>query len=74
MYIISPSYLITYQDELMREIEYKPVKLAGKINIKRVDSEQIVLLENRFDALQWKTKAQFKQHLQPYLAEPRIFE
>jgi hypothetical protein len=74
MYIISPSYLITYQDELMREIEYQPVKLAGKINIKRVDSEQIVLLENRFDALQWKTKAQFKQHLQPYLAEPRIFE
>ena len=74
MQIISPSYLITYQDELMREIEYQPIKLAGKINIKRVDSEQIVLLEKQFDALQWKTKAQFKQHLQPYLAEPRIFE
>jgi len=54
--IISPSYLITYQDELMREIEYQPVKLAGKINFKRVHSEQLVLLEKQFDALQWKTK------------------
>jgi len=74
MHIISPSYLITYQDELMRNIEYQPVKLAGKINIKRVNSEQIVLLENQFHVLQWKTKAQFKQQLQAYLAEPHIFE
>jgi GNAT superfamily N-acetyltransferase len=72
--IISPYHLIIHQNELMRETEYQPVKLAGKINIERVHSEKIVLLENQFQALQWKTKAQFKQQLQPYLAEPHIFE
>jgi len=72
--IISPSYLIIHQDELMRETEYQPIKLAGKINFKRVHSEELISLEKQFNVLQWETKAQLKQQLQPYLTQPHIFE
>ena len=73
--IISPSYLIIHQDELMRETEYQPVQLAGRIEIKRVHSGQISLLENTFYALQkHENKTEFKHKLQPCLAEPHIFE
>ncbi|MEN8216759.1 MAG: GNAT family N-acetyltransferase [Pseudomonadota bacterium] len=73
MHIISPEYLIIHQDELMREAEYQPVQF-GQIKIERVHSQQISLLENEFLNLQWKTKAQFKQQLQPYLTEPHTFD
>ncbi len=73
--IISPYNLIIHQNELMRETEYQPIQLAGQIEIKRVHSGQISLLENTFYASQkQESKATFKQKLQSCLAEPDIFE
>ncbi|MEK8019149.1 MAG: hypothetical protein VSS75_019945, partial [Candidatus Parabeggiatoa sp.] len=66
---------IIHQNELMRETEYQPIQLAGQIEIKRVHSGQISLLENTFYASQkQESKATFKQKLQSCLAQPDIFE
>jgi GNAT superfamily N-acetyltransferase len=75
IHVIAPSFLITHQDELMRESEYQPIKLAGQIEIKRIHSQQIPFLEDIFFAHQKnESKAEFKRKLQSFLIEPHIFE
>jgi GNAT superfamily N-acetyltransferase len=73
MHIIEPSYLITHQDELMREHEYQPARLAGQIKIGRVKDEQISQVEHTF-LLKQEKKSKFKEVLQPFLSNPRTFE
>jgi ribosomal protein S18 acetylase RimI-like enzyme/predicted nucleic acid-binding protein len=75
MRIIRPSDLIIHQDALIREAEYQPARLAGSsIKIERIHPGQSSLLEETFRAPQEETKAEFRQRLQPCLADPHIFE
>jgi len=74
MHIITPSRLIIHQDELMRETEYQPVRLAGQITIKRVDSEEIPGLEKIFYLSSKETKSKFKRLLRSCLTDPHQFD
>lgn len=73
--IIRPADLVINQDQLMRETEYQPARLAGsQIKIERVHPGQTSFLEDAFRAPQEETKAGFRQKLHLCLANPRIFE
>ena len=73
--IIRPADLVINQDQLMRETEYQPVRLAGsQIKVERVHSGQNVVLENTFRAPQGETKAEFLGRLRLCLADPHTFE
>jgi hypothetical protein len=73
--VIRPSELVINQDQLMREAEYQPARLAGsQIKIERVHSGRGPLLEDTFRAPQEETKAKFRQQLHLCLADPHAFE
>jgi len=73
--IIHPSDLVINQDQLMREAEYQPARLAGsQVKVERVHSGQSALLEDAFRAPQGETRAEFRRKLHLYLADPRTFE
>ncbi len=74
--IINPSTLVIYQDELMRETEYQPARLANpQIQIERVHSERISSLTSLFHSSRGgETKAAFQQRLRTCLADPHSFE
>jgi GNAT superfamily N-acetyltransferase len=75
MRIIRPSDLVIDQDQLIREAEYQPARLAGcQVKIERVHSSQGGFLQNTFRAPQGETKAEFGQKLYPLLADPRTSE
>ena len=73
--IIHPSDLVINQDQLMRETEYQPARLAGsQVKIERVHSGQSTSLEDVFRAPQEETKAEFERKLHLCLADPHAFE
>ena len=73
--IIRPSDLVVNQDQLMREAEYQPARLAGsQIKIERVHSGKSTDLEDTFRAPQGETKSEFRHRLYLYLADPHTFE
>jgi len=73
--IIHPSDLVTNQDQIIRETEYYPARLAGsQIKIERVHSGQISFLVETFCASQGETQAEFRQQLHRCLADPYAHE
>lgn len=73
--IMRPSDLIIHQDELIREAEYQPARLAGShITIELVHSGQSSFLEQTFRVSQEEPKSHFRQQLQLYLTQPHAFE
>jgi predicted nucleic acid-binding protein/GNAT superfamily N-acetyltransferase len=74
-HIIRPSDLVINQDQLMREAEYQPARLAGsQIKIERVSSGQESFLNGLFRAPQEETKGRFRQRLHLCLSRPRTCE
>lgn len=75
MQIIRPSDLIVRQDSLLREADYRPVRLAGsRIETRRSNSEDRSFLEDTFLVRQGGSKADFRQRLNRCLADPHTFE
>jgi predicted nucleic acid-binding protein/GNAT superfamily N-acetyltransferase len=73
--IIRPSDLVINQDQLMREAEYQPARLAGsQIKIERISSGQESFLDSLFRAPQEETKGKFRQRLHLCLSHPRTCE
>lgn len=73
--IIRPADLVINQDQLMRETEYQPARLAGsQIKIERVHPGQTSFLEDAFRAPREETKVGFQQKLHLCLSDPRTFE
>src|SRR5205085_4278953 len=71
--IIRPTDLIIQLDELRREAEYLPQRLAGTLSeIRLVQSGQEQALTNRFQAsAHGESKASFQQRLRKLLANPK---
>ncbi len=75
IHIIRPADLVINQDQLMRETEYQPARLAGsRVKIERVHPGQTSFLEDAFRAPQEETKAKLRQKLHLCLADPHTFE
>lgn len=75
MRIVHPSDLVVNQDQLMREAEYQPARLAGsQIAIERVQSGQAGSFESVFRAPQGEKKAEFLRTLHLCLADPHLCE
>ncbi len=73
--IIRPSHFIIHQDELIRDAEYKPIRLAGtKLQKTRVDTAHSIVLEDSFRHFKSETKSCFKNYMQPFLADPITYE
>jgi hypothetical protein len=73
--VICPADLIIYQDQLMRETEYCPARLAGsQVGIVRIRSDERASLEDLFLAPQEETKAKFRRRLNIYLSDPHTYE
>jgi GNAT superfamily N-acetyltransferase len=74
--IIHPIDLILRLDELCREAEYQPIKLAGtNIERKRIQSgEQESVIKSFLSCPQGETKASFQRKIRQYLAEIDRFE
>lgn len=74
--IIRPSNLIVHLDELVREAEYQPARLAGsRIKINLVKSGQDTHLADVFRySTSKKSKATFQQQINHYLADPIRFK
>jgi len=71
--IIRPSDLIIRLDELRRQVEYQPARLAGTLmGIRRVrGNEQRLLWEHfRFQGAHSETKAEFYSRLRTFLSHP----
>jgi rRNA-processing protein FCF1/GNAT superfamily N-acetyltransferase len=75
--IFRPNELITHLDELRRNLNYQPVRLAGTTRLEqiRVKKGQEDLLTNYFycDGL-GESKAQFQQKLRQFITESDKFE
>jgi GNAT superfamily N-acetyltransferase len=72
--VARPSDFITRLDELQREDEYQPARLAGVLDshIRRVQSGEEDLLAARFHCHQKReTKKAFQKKLRPLLANPQ---
>ena len=73
--VIRPADLVINQDQLMRETEYYPARLAGsQVRIERIRSGEASTLEGIFRAPQEETKAKFQQRLNACLSDPRTYE
>ncbi len=73
--VIQPSDLILQRDEVLRQAEYFPSRLAGsKIKIEKVHTQQTKELIRSFLAPQEETKGKFNHKLQIYLSDPRTYE
>ncbi len=73
--VIRPSDLILQQDELLRQAEYYPSRLAGsQIKIEKVHAQQTDELVENFLANQDETKGKFNHKLQSYLSNPHTYE
>jgi GNAT superfamily N-acetyltransferase len=74
--IIHPTDIIVRLDELRREAEYQPVRLAGtNIEKKRVQSgHQRALISLFLSYAQGESKAEFQKKLRYFLSEPDKFE
>lgn len=75
IHIIRPADLVINQDQLVRETEYQPARLAGsRVKIERVHPGQTSFLEDAFRAPQEETKAELRKKLHLFLADPHTFE
>ena len=75
MRVMRPADLIINQDELLRETEYQPAKLAGsQIYINRPQTGQSDELVSAFYFRTKETKAIFRQKLLPLLADPHSYQ
>ena len=73
--VIQPSDLILQRDEVLRQAEYFPSRLAGSlITIEKVHTQQTKELVGNFLAPQEETKGKFNHKLQVFLSDPRIYE
>jgi GNAT superfamily N-acetyltransferase/predicted nucleic acid-binding protein len=73
--VIRPADLVINQDQLMRETEYYPARLAGsQVKTERIRSGEASSLESVFRAPQEETKAKFQQRLNACLSDPRAYE
>ena len=74
--IIRPADLIIRLDELQREDEYQPARLAGTLTeVQRVQSGQEDLLVDYFQsASQGESRPAFKQQLRRFLANPLRYD
>ncbi|RLF27107.1 MAG: hypothetical protein DRN14_05815 [Thermoplasmata archaeon] len=73
--VIQPSDLILQRDEVLRQAEYFPSRLAGsQIKIEKVHTQQTKELLGSFLAPQEETKGKFNHKLQIYLSDPRTYE
>lgn len=75
LHILCPSDLITHLDELRRESEYRPAKLAGTgIVFRLVQSrEQDVLIDHFQCSDQGENRNSFRERLRGFLSNPEIF-
>ncbi len=73
--VIQPSDLILQRDEVLRQAEYFPSRLAGSlITIEKVHTQQTKELVGNFLAPQEETKGKFNHKLQVFLSDPRTYE
>ena len=75
--IICPNDLVTQPDELRRELDYQPVRLAGTTQLEKIPVQkgQEDLLSNYFQCENLgETKAEFQQQLRRFLTESDKFE
>ncbi len=73
--VIRPSDLILQQDELLRQAEYYPSRLAGsQIKIEKVHTQRTDELVANFLANQEETKGKFNHKLQSLLSNPHTYE
>ncbi|WP_427160340.1 GNAT family N-acetyltransferase [Aliinostoc sp. HNIBRCY26] len=74
--IIHPIDFIIRLDELCREAEYQPVRLAGtNIEKKRVQSGKVDLIINLFlNHAQGERKVEFRKNIRNFLSNPEQFE
>lgn len=71
--VIRPSTLIIHIDEMLRESEYQPVRLAGSsIKLRRISFELVENLINIFWESSFENKTSFKQKLTSILAAPML--
>jgi predicted nucleic acid-binding protein/GNAT superfamily N-acetyltransferase len=62
--ILRPITLILYIDEILRESEYQPIRLAGtKLSLRRITSEMVENLINEFFEPLYEKKSTFRQKM-----------
>ena len=73
--IVRPSDLVVQLDELRRETEYRPARLAGSLlRVELVKSGQEAILTQNFQSSrQGETKGHFQEHLRRHLADPERY-
>lgn len=73
--IVRPSDLVVRLDELQRETEYRPARLAGSLlKVELVKSGQDAILTQHFQSSrQRETKSHFQKRLRRYLADPQKY-
>jgi GNAT superfamily N-acetyltransferase len=73
--VIRPADLVIRLDELQRENEYQPVRLAGTLSkVQLVPSGQEALLTSRFQSpMRGESRSLFQGRLRPLLADPKRF-
>ncbi|HNB53943.1 MAG TPA: GNAT family N-acetyltransferase, partial [Anaerolineales bacterium] len=73
--VIRPSDFIIHFDEIVREVDYQPARLAGtRILINKTSSGQDEVLANLFQITAHETKPQFLSSLRRYLSNPLEFQ
>lgn len=74
--ILRPSDLIIRIDQLRREVDYQPVRLAGTLIERRLVQarEQPILVESFLSYKDGETSVEFQQQLREAIAEPNKFE
>jgi predicted nucleic acid-binding protein len=73
--IIRPYELLINQDQLLREAEYQPTRLAGScIEIQRIQTRESSSLVSKFPASKNESPSQYRESLKHYLSNPRRFE
>ncbi|MUG98679.1 GNAT family N-acetyltransferase [Scytonema sp. UIC 10036] len=73
--IIPPIELIIKLDELRREAEYQPIRLAGtNIEKKRIQSEYQEIIIDLFSNAEVESPVSFRQKLRQFLSNPKQFE
>ncbi len=71
--IARPCDLVTRLDELIRQAEYQPARLAGSlVQISRVQSKQDSNITDEF--VQTENRPDFQRRLHAYLSDPQKFE
>lgn len=70
--ITRPSTLIIHIDEMLRQAEYQPQRLAGSaIQLQRISSEKIEEIIDVFRETSLERKASFKQQIVSLLSDPK---